>query len=105
LPSVPTSLTPCPAYCPFVVRPVDEVGAGERTALPGDAGPCEMDGCAGELCAEENLELILDIHEFLLKADFASDCDEVATFSDDPRLSNAGLLSGAFVACDTPIAG
>jgi hypothetical protein len=65
---------------------------------PGDGGPEACTGDPGEFWGNENFELMLDIHEFLLEDDFESAFGDVGTLSELPRPSNVGRFDGVFAA-------
>lgn len=65
--------------------------------VAGDPWACAWVVWAGEFC-DENLELMLDIHEFRRELPFASGGvrPPLLFFSELPRLSNAGRFVGIF---------
>lgn len=82
---------------PFKAPFADDVAACPPFADAGEPWACARVVCAGEFC-DENLELMLDIHEFLRDNGFASDCARLPGFSELPRLSSGGRFTGPFCA-------
>lgn len=84
------------ACMPFNAPLADDVEFVAPLAIAGDPWACASVVCAGEFC-DENLELMLVIHEFRRELVLESGgVLPLASFSVLPRLSNVGRFKGIF---------
>jgi hypothetical protein len=83
------------AWMPFSAPLADGVAPLAPFVAAGDPWACACVVCAGGFC-DENLELMLDIHELRRKVLLWSGGVKLPAFSTLPRLSSAGRLVGIF---------